>query len=51
MGWLFEPGSATFKKWLADLSTVAPVPSGLVEEQRVTRDVAKYRTLVADDKK
>ncbi len=42
------------KKRFADLSTVAPDADELAPEvlqQLVTRDVAKYRTLLADDKK
>ncbi|MBR0874448.1 tripartite tricarboxylate transporter substrate binding protein BugD [Bradyrhizobium tropiciagri] len=46
--------SEPVKKRFADLSTVAPDASELAPEalqQLVTRDVAKYRTLLADDKK
>ncbi|MCC8936319.1 tripartite tricarboxylate transporter substrate binding protein BugD, partial [Bradyrhizobium sp. Arg68] len=46
--------SEAVKKRFADLSTVAPDANELAPEvlqQLVTRDVAKYRTLLADDKK
>ncbi|MCA6124168.1 tripartite tricarboxylate transporter substrate binding protein BugD [Bradyrhizobium sp. WSM 1704] len=46
--------SEPVKKRFADLSTVAPDANELqpeVLQQLVTRDVAKYRTLLADDKK
>lgn len=46
--------SDAVKKRFVDLSTVAPDASELAPEvlqQLVTRDVAKYRTLLADDKK
>ncbi|WP_338834930.1 tripartite tricarboxylate transporter substrate-binding protein [Bradyrhizobium septentrionale] len=46
--------SEAVKKRFVDLSTVAPDANELAPEvlqQLVTRDVAKYRTLLADDKK
>lgn len=46
--------SETVKKRFAELSTVAPDANELAPEvlqQLVTRDVAKYRTLLADDQK
>jgi tripartite-type tricarboxylate transporter receptor subunit TctC len=46
--------SDTVKKRFADLSTVAPDANELAPEvlqQLVTRDVVKYRTLLADDQK
>jgi tripartite-type tricarboxylate transporter receptor subunit TctC len=46
--------SETVKKRFADLSTVAPDANELAPEvlqQLVTRDVAKYRALLADDQK
>ncbi|MFQ3459453.1 tripartite tricarboxylate transporter substrate-binding protein [Bradyrhizobium sp. UFLA01-814] len=46
--------SEAVKKRFADLSTVAPDANELAPEvllQLVTRDVAKYRALLADDKK
>ncbi|PAM96943.1 hypothetical protein CJI59_37770, partial [Streptomyces sp. Alain-F2R5] len=46
--------SEAVKKRFADLSTVAPDADELapdVLQQLVTRDVTKYRTLLADDKK
>jgi tripartite-type tricarboxylate transporter receptor subunit TctC len=46
--------SEAVKKRFVELSTVAPDADELAPEvlqQLVTRDVAKYRTLLADDKK